>query len=176
MVVHRLPEIEGRTALTFRELIEIRFVQHFLRAGVSWRNIRRAAAEAQGDLLSEPGPQLRFSTDEVTIFANSLVRNGDRIVRDLVANQYVMLLVLAQSIRTEFDLEAEDVIRAWHPRREAPLALIDPRRSFGHPIVESGVPTRAPADALRAELFGTSEEAFRQAGAFEMTLAARSWR
>ena len=181
VVGHLLPDAEGRTALSFRELVEVRFIRHFLRAGVSWRNIRRAAAEARRDLLSEAGHRLRFSTDGVTIFADSLARSGDRTALDLVANQYVMLHVLARSIRSEFDLEAEDVIRAWRPRPQTPLVLLDPRRSFGHPIVEPGVPTRALADALRAErgdagrvaaLFGTSEDAVRQAAAFEMTVAA----
>jgi signal transduction histidine kinase len=181
VVGHVLPDVEGKTALSFRELIEVRFIRHFLRAGVSWRNIRQAAAQARRNLLSETGHRLRFSTDGVTIFADTLARSGDRKALDLVAHQYVMLHVLAQSIRSEFDLEAEDVIRAWHPRPEMPLVLLDPRRSFGHPIVEPGVPTQALADALRAEggdagrvaaLFGTSEDAVRQAAAFEITLAA----
>ncbi len=181
VVGHLLPDAEGRTALSFRELIEVRFIRHFLRAGVSWRNIRRAATEARRDLLSEAGHRLRFSTDGVTIFADTLARSGDRTALDLVARQYVMLNVLARSFRSEFDLEAGDVIRAWHPRPETPRVLLDPRRSFGHPIVEPGVPTRALADALRAEdgdagrvaaLFGASEEAVRQAAAFEMTVAA----
>ena len=181
VIGHALPDVDGKTALSFRELIEVRFIRHFLRAGVSWRNIRRAATEARPDLFGEVGHRLRFSTDGVTVFADTLARSGDRTALDLVARQYVMLHVLAGSIRSEFDLEAEDVIRAWHPRPATPLVLLDPRRSFGHPIVEPGLPTRALADALRAEggdagrvaaLFGASEAAVRQAAAFEMTLAA----
>lgn len=181
VVGHLLADVDGKTALSFRELIEVRFIRHFLRAGVSWRNIRRAAAQARRDMVGEAGHRLRFSTDGVTIFADTLARGGDRKALDLVAHQYVMLHVLAQSIRSEFDVEAADVIRAWHPRPETPLVLLDPRRSFGHPIVEPGVPTRALAEALRAEggdtgrvaaLFGAPEAAVRQAAAFEMTLAA----
>jgi hypothetical protein len=56
VVGHTLPDVEGKTALAFRELIEVRFVRHFLRAGVSWRNVRRAAKEARRDLLTEVGP------------------------------------------------------------------------------------------------------------------------
>ncbi len=176
-----LPKEEGKTALTFRELIEIRFIRHFLRAGVSWRKLRRAAPEARRELLDEAGPRPQFSTDGVTVFVDSLARDGDRSARDLVANQYVMLLVLADSIRSEFDLDANDLIRAWHPRPETPLVLLDPRRSFGRPIVEPGIPTSTLADALRAEhgdarrtgaLFGVSEDAVRQAATFEMTLVA----
>jgi hypothetical protein len=92
-----------------------------------------------------------------------------------------MALVLARSIQSEFDIDADDLIQAWHPRPETPLVLLDPRRSFGRPIVEPGILTRTLADALRAEggntgwvatLFGVPEEAVRQAAAFEVTLAA----
>lgn len=181
VVGHRLPVLEGKTALSFHELIEVRFVRHFLRAGVSWRNIRRAATEAHRELIDEAGHRLRFSTDGVTVFADALAESGDRTARDLVANQYVMALVLANSIKSEFDVEADDLIRAWHPRPETPRVLLDPRRSFGRPIVEPGVPTRTLADALRAErgdadrvaaLFGVPAEAVRQAVVFEMTAAA----
>jgi uncharacterized protein (DUF433 family) len=115
------------------------------------------------------------------VFANPLAQDGDRTARDLVANQYVMLLVLAAGMKSEFDIDADDLIRAWHPRPETPLVLLDPRRSFGRPIVEPGVPTETLADALRTErgdvqrisgLFDVSEEAVRQAAVFQMTLAA----
>ena len=181
VVGHQVPDVEGKTALSFRELIEVRFIRHFLRAGVSWRSIRHAATEARRELVEESGHRLRFSTDGVTVFADTLAAGGDRIARDLVANQYVMALVLADSIKSEFDIDGENLIRAWHPRPETPRVLLDPRRSFGRPIVEPGVPTRTLADALRAErgdagrvaaLFGVAEEAVRQAAAFEITMAA----
>jgi len=181
VIHHDLPILEGKTALSFRVLIEVRFIRHFLRAGVSWRAIRRAAGEARRELLGPESHSLRFSTDGITVFVRGLAEDGDSRARDLVANQYVMLLILEQTIKDEFDLEANDLIRAWHPRREAPLVLLDPRRSFGRPIVEPGVPTRTLTDALAAEggdearvaaLFGTAPEAVRQAAAFEMMLAA----
>jgi hypothetical protein len=181
LIAHTLPDLDGKVALSFRELIEVRFIRHFLRAGVSWRAIRLAAAEARHELLGEDDLRLRFSTDGVTVFAQALADDGDRRARDLVANQYVLLHILGQSIKAEFDLDASELIRAWHPRRETPLVLLDPRRSFGQPIVEPGVPTRTLADALAAErgdaarvaaLFDTEESAVRQAAAFELTLAA----
>lgn len=181
VVNHHLPDIDGKAALSFRELIEVRFVRHFLRAGVSWRVIRRAAEEARRELLGKDDARLRFSTDGVTVFADALANDGDRRARDLVANQYVLLQIMEPSIRGEFDLDAENLIRAWVPRHETPLVLLNPRRSFGRPIVEPGIPTSTLVDALAAEhgdaarvaaLFETSAEAVRQAAAFEMTLAA----
>ncbi|MGH7122149.1 MAG: hypothetical protein ACREFP_24665, partial [Acetobacteraceae bacterium] len=82
VVGHSLPDIEGKTALSFRELIEVRFVRHFLGAGVSWRRIRRAATEARRELLTESGPRLLFSTDGVTIFVRELAASGDQVARD----------------------------------------------------------------------------------------------
>jgi len=180
VIGHRLPDIDGKTALSFRELIEVRFVRHFLRAGVSWTRIRHAAAEAR-KLFEDSDQRLRFSTDGVTVFANTLAESGDATARDLVANQYVMLAVLSQSIQSEFDIEGDSLIRAWHPRPETPLVFLDPRRSFGRPMVEPGVPTHTLADALRAErgdaarvaaLFEVSPDAVQAAARFEMTLAA----
>ena len=179
MIGHTLPNLEGRIALTFRELIEVRFIRHFLRAGVSWRTIRQAVREARRELLGEEATRVRFSTDGVTVFADALALDGDRGARDLVANQYVLLLILEQSLRSEFDLDADNLIRAWTPRRETPLVLVNPRRSFGRPIVEPGIPTATLANALTAERgdtarvaaqYETTEEAVRQAAAFEMTL------
>jgi uncharacterized protein (DUF433 family) len=181
VIDHRLPDLEGKAALSFRELIEVRFVRHFLRAGVSWSILRRAAREAGQDLLGQNAAQLRFSTDGVTVFADALAKGGDRRARDLVANQYVLLIILEQSIRNEFDLDADNLIRSWTPRVETPLVTIDPRRSFGRPIIAPGVPTSTIVGALAAErgdttrvaaLFDTTEAAVRQAGAFELTLAA----
>ncbi len=180
VIHHDLPVVDGKTALSFRELIEVRFVRHFLRAGVSWHVIRRAAGEARCELLGQDTHRLRFSTDGITVFVRELAENGDARARDLVANQYVLLPILERTLRGEFDLEAGELIRAWRPRRETPLVLVDPRRSFGRPIVEPGVPTHTLAEALAAErgderrvaaMFGTEAEAVRQAAAFEMTLA-----
>lgn len=181
IIARHLPDLEGKVALSFRELIEVRFIRHFLRAGVSWRAIRRAADEAKRELFGEDERRLLFSTDGVTVFADALATEGDRKARDLVANQYVLLQILERSIKHEFDLEADNLIAAWHPRRETPLVLLDPRRSFGRPIVAPGVPTLTLANALAAErgdvarvaaIFEIPEESVREAAAFEMTLAA----
>jgi hypothetical protein len=181
VIDRRLPDLEGKTALSFRELIEVRFVRHFLRAGVSWHVLRRAAHEARRELLGDDGARLRFSTDGVTVFADALAEAGDRRARDLVANQYVLLTIMEQSLQSEFDLDSDSLIRAWTPRRETPLVVVNPSRSFGRPIVEPGLPTSTLTGALSAEhgdtglvaaIFDTTEEAVRQAAAFEMTLAA----
>lgn len=179
VIKRRLPDIEGTPALTYRDLIEVRFIQHFLKAGVSWRHIRQAAREAHGELL-EGVQHLRFRTDRSKIFADRLAANGDRAARELISGQYVLLDVLRGSFLSEFDLEGQDLLSTWRPRPQQPHVRLDPERAFGRPTVEPGIPTRILADALVAEgdadrvarLYGTTPDLVREAAAFELTLAA----
>lgn len=180
IIKRRLPDVDGDAALTYRDLIEVRFVQHFLRAGVSWPHIRQAAREAHGELL-EGVQHLRFKTDRAKIFATRLAEDGDRKARELVSHQYVLLSVLEDSFLEEFELEGRDLLLAWQPRSQQPNVRVDPERAFGQPTVAPGIPTRTLADALLAEggdaervarLYGTTSALVREAVAFELTVAA----
>ena len=42
-----IPEIDGENAVSFLDLLEIRFIDAFRSAGVSWKFIREAALKAQ---------------------------------------------------------------------------------------------------------------------------------
>ena len=66
-------------ALTFRDLLEVRFVNAFRLAGVSWHVIRRSA-EVAAELFgaSHPFSSQRFITDGRLIFADTL-RSCQRI-------------------------------------------------------------------------------------------------
>ncbi len=44
-----LRPIESKPALSFRDLLELRFVDAFIRAGVSWRTMRRAHAKRKSN-------------------------------------------------------------------------------------------------------------------------------
>jgi hypothetical protein len=46
--------IENKLALSFRDLLELRFVDAFIRAGVSWRTMRRAHTKAQQKITHYP--------------------------------------------------------------------------------------------------------------------------
>ena len=61
--------IEGKLALGFNDLQEIRCVDAFLREGVSWPTLRQAHANAKGVYKTEhPFCTLRFVTDGHDIF------------------------------------------------------------------------------------------------------------
>jgi uncharacterized protein (DUF433 family) len=155
-----LPANDHHLELGFRDLIELRFVQAFVRENVDLRVIRRcleAAREAVQD--SRPFSTRRFKTDGRTIFLESLKSDGESEVIDLARGQYVIRAVLEQTFR-DLDIEGDIVVR-WRPFQGRDSIVIDPRRAFGQPIAAiSGVPTVALAEAVTAE--GSTERVARQ--------------
>ncbi|MFZ5930087.1 MAG: DUF433 domain-containing protein [Pseudomonadota bacterium] len=144
--------IDGYAALSFLDLIEARFVDAFLRQGVSWREIRAASAAASG-MLESPHPfaTYRFITDGRSIFAEILNHASDPALIHLSGQQYVIKEVLAPSLRKGLEFENDNLVR-WRPFGGRHPVVLDPKRAFGRPIVEqSGVPTHILACAFKAE-------------------------
>lgn len=178
-----LPIVENTLELSFRDLIELRFVNSFTKAGVGLKAIRTCLNYARVVVESDhPFLTSRFRTDGRTIYLESLSRSGDEdsSLLDLRRHQYAFKKVIEQSFR-DLDLEADEVTR-WRPFRGKDTIVVDPERSFGKPIAtEYGVPTAALSDALAAEgsaervaaLYEVSIEAVRDAAKFESELAAR---
>ena len=83
------PQIEGAPALTFNDLVEIRFLDAFLDYGVTWKVLRIALERAQ-ELLGRHHPfsTRMFVTDGRTIQADTVGSLGNRKVLDLVRNPY----------------------------------------------------------------------------------------
>lgn len=146
-----LPANDCHLELGFRDLIELRFVQAFVREQVDLRVIRRCL-EAARDAVQDPRPfsTRRFKTDGRTIFLESLKVDGDSELIDLTRGQYVIRAVIEQTFR-ELDIEG-DIVTRWRPFHGRASIVIDPRRAFGQPIAaDTGVPTVALADAVKAE-------------------------
>lgn len=154
-----LPANDDRIELGFRDLIELRFVQAFVREDVDLRVIRGCLAAARAAVQdSRPFSTRRFKTDGRTIFLDSLKPNGESEVIDLKHGQYVIKTVIERTFR-DLDI-AGDVVTRWRPFQGRDSIVIDPRRAFGQPIAaETGVPTVALADAVRAE--GSAERVAR---------------
>jgi len=154
-----LPAHDHRLELGFRDLIELRFVQAFVRENVDLRVIRRCL-EAARAAVQDPRPFSTrwFKTDGRTIFLESLKADGESEVIDLARGQYVIRAVLQQTFR-DLDIEGDIVVR-WRPFQGRDSIVIDPRRAFGQPIAAvSGVPTVALAEAVTAE--GSAERVAR---------------
>lgn len=144
--------IDGELAVSFRDLIEARFVNAFRGAGVSWAIIRRAATEA-GRMLGTPHPfaTQRFKTDGKSIFGDIGNRIGAPKLLDMARNQLAFNEVISPSLFTGLEFAADELVR-WRPLGGRHLVVLDPTRSFGRPILDdSSVPTAVLAAATKAE-------------------------
>lgn len=167
--------------VSFRDLIELRFVKLFRDLGLSLQTIRLCfgvATEMAGD--PRPFSTQTFRTDGRSIFLTIVNRLGgeDEII-DLKRRQGVFGSVVAPSFK-DFEFDA-DMLARWYPlgidRRSI---VIDPARSFGRPVAGYGVATAVLKDAIAAEgsvervarLYDLPLRTVRDAELFESKLAA----
>jgi uncharacterized protein (DUF433 family)/DNA-binding transcriptional MerR regulator len=161
-------EDEPGLEVSFRDLIELRFVKAFRDFGLSLQAIRdcfERAVEVVHD--QRPFSTRRFRTDGKTIFFEIVdgIREGQLV--DLRRRQNVFHRIVEPSLH---DLEFEaDALARWFPLgRSRESIVVDPARAFGRPIVRSGgVPTETIAQAVDVE--GSAE---RVATLYELPLAA----
>jgi uncharacterized protein (DUF433 family) len=179
----QLPKVDDTIALGFLDLMEVRFVDAFLEAGLSLKKIRRAAKLAT-ELVGRDHPfsTQKFRTDGKRIFAEIEHddRKGDKSLYDLEQHQFGIYEVIVPSLLEGVEFDDEGQATRWRPDRTSPLVIIDPQRQFGQPIVEGGVQTAVLADAVRAEgsvdavarWYEIPREAVEQAIRFEFRRAA----
>lgn len=146
-----IPKIEGQVELSFRDLIELRFVSAFLEKGIGLKAVRNCLDYARLCMNTDrPFSSGRFRTDGRTIFLESLEAAGEPTLLDLKEKQYVFKQVVEQSFK-DLDLEG-DIVKRWRPYRGKDSIVVDPLRSFGQPVASaSGVPTIVLAEAVKAE-------------------------
>ena len=166
--------------ISFRDLIELRFVKAFRDLGLSLVAIRECyqrAAEEVHD--ARPFSTQRFRTDGKTIFLEITEGLKEGKLIDLRRRQNVFKTIVEPSLR-DLEFEASTVAR-WFPLGINKRAvLIDPARSFGQPIVSVGVPTEILARAVKVEgsieavaaLYDVPKGDVRSAVDFERRLAA----
>lgn len=178
--------VAGRAALSFLDMMEVRFLEHFRKQGVSLQTLRRAVVRARAE-MNTPHPfaasNLRFLTDRKTVFGHAAEDTKDKRTWDLVSSQYEMYEaiedVLAKGVA--FDPRS-GLAKSFPPLLEFPTVTVNPRVSYGKPAVgESGIPTSALFRMWKAEngrkdrvarAYGIGEADVANAIGFEVTLAA----
>ena len=137
---------------------------------------RRAVEEVHDD---RPFSTQRFRTDGKTIFLDITEKDHDGKMIDLKRRQQVFRSIIEPSLR-DLEFDASTVAR-WFPLgMRHRVVVIDPRRSFGRPIVQCGVPTEILAEAVKVEgsidavvsLYNVPKSEIRAALDFEHQLAA----
>lgn len=176
-----LPKVESKVELSFRDLIELKFVNAFVEAGLGLKTIRNCLDYARDVVENDrPFSTSRFRTDGKSIFLESIERDQpESVLLDLKKHQYAFAKVLEHSFK-DLDLDGDEVTR-WRPFKGKDSIVLDPQRSFGQPITaEYGVPTKALAESVVAEgsldrvaaIYEVSLEAIRDSVRFERELQA----
>ena len=170
--------IENRLALSFRDLLELRFVDALIKVGVSWKTMRRAHANAQEELrTTHPFCSQRIATDGKNILLQQAKEDSDAALLNLVTNQREFSRIVHDFLK-ELEFAGDEIV--WWPLGKNRQIIVDPRRNFGQPTVaKSGVPAQILARSVRAnsseELVATwyevQPEEIRDAIEFEESLA-----
>lgn len=147
------PQHASDDIISFRDLVEVRFVDAFLRHGVSWP-VLRASGEKAAEILATTHPfsHEAFKTDGRKIFLDVIGRSrGSRQIVDAFSDQLAFVEVLKPFLfGIKFDRRSEPT--EWWPLGEKHNVLISPDHSFGQPIVaRAGILTRVLANGFQAE-------------------------
>lgn len=153
---------DGKVILSFRDLMETRVVDAFIRMGVSAIRMRAAIRLAQ-DVMSESHPLAsnRFRTDGREIFLQVIDKDENGAEREQLLNlfkrQYTFKGVLDPVLQTvDFGDDGNPTI--WWPMGRRSNIIVDPKRAFGAPIDgESSIPTSTLA--REASVLGVDETA-----------------
>lgn len=169
-----------RIQLSFRDLIEVRFVDAFLRVGVSWPELRGAANQAAALLkCTHPFSTHQFRTDGKSIFAEVTRDSPTSTLERLRTRQQVFREVVEPLF---LDLEIDDnTIRRWLPLGKKRTVMLDPQYGFGLPVSRvHKIPTlvlsnSAEATSIKAAArwYEVDEREVRDAVTFEKQLARK---
>ncbi len=150
-----VPQIGDIPALSFNDLLEIRFVDAFRQAGVSLHKIRRAVLELR-ELVgtSHPFSQRKVLTDGRSLFMELKDESGEPLLYELTGSRNYAFYEAVFPMLTRglvFDRSGRAI--KWFPDQERNRSVVvDPAVGFGHPVIEgTRINITVLADAYAAE-------------------------
>lgn len=174
--------IDRHLAFSFANLMELRFIAFFERAGVKIREIRFILDEVRKE-LHRPHPfatNIVFKTDGAKVVAEIARKNGVADLYDLRTKNFEMGVVVYRSLKDGVVYNPRGEAQAWFPdKKNAPNIFIHPSIAFGHPVLKgSNIPIEAIIQSVRAEgsieaaamVFELSERRVKEAVAFDASL------
>jgi uncharacterized protein (DUF433 family) len=182
VIDNQLGRCAGKTAVSFANLMELRFIARFAAAGVGLREIRAILQEAKKS-LHHPHPfstRIIFRTDGKKIVAEIARKNGLDLIYDLRSKNYEMRSVVMKSLLENVIFDPEGQAITWTPRPSfAPNVIVHPKLAFGRPVLkQSHIPTATVAQAVKvegsarfvADVFDLPEKQVKEAVKFEQQL------
>lgn len=177
--------LDGRQALSFWDLVEVRFLEYFRAEGIPLQTLRKIAIKARAE-MGQRHPfavhNFRFVTDRKAIFRQVATDEGDATTLNMATSQYEMYEAIEQSLArgVVFD-PVSGLARRFPPVPEFANVYVHPRLAFGHPVIGTkGIPTATLMRMWKAEggnsnrvakAFDTDTESVNEAVAFERALA-----
>ncbi len=149
----------------FEDLIEIRFVDAFVKAGLSIQAVRHLLSKAKDIVQSDyPLSSHQFKTDGKTIFLEVWEADEARAI-DVTNGQIAFHNIVKPSFR-DLDFGTNSATK-WYVDGRNKKISIDPNLAFGQPVVDNtAIPTARLWEAYLAE--GDIKSVARQ---FEISLA-----
>lgn len=134
-------EVVSSSYASFLDLIDLLFVKKFLDYGLSLQKIRKAFDEAQELIGGHHFAQRKFFTDGKNIYLQ--VRDdADALMELLSGGQWVIAPVIKHLAHQIVFDSITGFARQWYPWGKKGLIVLDPKISFGRPILKGrGVAT-----------------------------------
>lgn len=141
LIIREVPSLHEEHLVTFKDLLELLFIQHFVHAGVSTQVVRSAARAARERLgVSHPFASQSFCTDGRAIFEDlhlhpdpDLGVTGGRLVREIRTGQGVIVGIMERYLRDHIVLDPGRC--RYAPPEGMGRVILDPQRRFGRPCV-----------------------------------------
>lgn len=167
-----LPKLEGETALTFVELIELLYIRAFQQAGVPWAAIKEAANVAARMLKTDHPFALRqLYVDPKSLYATVDEGDGTESLVQLVGHGQHVVAPFVKPYLEQIEFDINDIASRWWPMGRFGGVVTDPKKAFGAPVVaEVGIRTKVLSDSYYAErdLYGEEAAVDRVAWLYEI--------
>jgi uncharacterized protein (DUF433 family) len=178
-----LPILDGRVALSFLELMELRIVKALVdNKGISLQEVRKSAATAR-DVFNTPHPfaSRRVFTERKRIYA-SVTPDAESEVLEMRRGRAVQVVLgdlIPMLEEVDFD-EESSLVSIWWPLGKSEPVVLNPRIQFGAPVMAgTRVRTTVAAEMARrtsveiaADNLGLADRQVRASVQFEQLLAA----
>ena len=167
---------EDKEYFTFLDLIELKFIQHFMKHGVKRNTIIKSYHYAKEELKKEHPFATKFTSDQINIFMDN-----NKVLVNSIGGQISLRELSEQVLLDGIDFK-DDIAARWTPYKDIPEVILDPHYRYGMPVLKDyNVKTETLYDAFVAEKenvdnvsewFNMPSELIVKAVEFERRLAA----
>jgi uncharacterized protein (DUF433 family) len=133
-----IPLVDGSLALSFNDLMEIRFVRAFRDQRIPLQRIRRAIQELSRLYEFEyPFSHQHVVTDGLHLFADLKDESGEPLLYELTGSRnYAFPNIIYPLLRKGLVFDKSGSISQWYPDRERYVdVIVDPTVCFGHAVI-----------------------------------------